>query len=591
MRSKNIFSALASLLLLAPVSPAVAVSAEQAPTSSIVPDPNLTTAVLTPVLALFSSSNFDVEGDFKARWKEDGKSRSSYGNPTGNEVCDDDNVCYQTFEHGTLVRSPENGTHLLSEKMGEAWVKDRADKSRFGVPTEEATHTDTGGVAQSFTKGGLYQASEDADAQFVNLSSSIGSFWVKDGGYQQEDQYGMPTSLEKCGFIQKSCYQDFEHATIVWSPKTGAVRIHGAARDLWKSKGGMESSYGIPVGPEKFVPDGSGTVQDFAKDQKTGAIYLTTANNEAHYVNHSGEIGSLWINNGGYWEDGTDTPKRYGYPASDEICEKSYCYQKFQYGIITWNKEHGAGGSEAQKCMVLNDGRSKYSAESAHRVALALAPAYSKERYDPVGSHGTFYSCRNVFGMYIQDWKTPTAFGESGFLAPDKQIKDFEFGELLPAGVTGNTAGAYSPTGSFTMSDAFGEGDPGAGYSKYQLIKWNSRWGGDANSDHYNKYVEDYRLGYPNEDMKYFLERGDYRQGLMINYNRKMDGSVPSDTAGFAIMLHTLPIVNHGFPSTIETYQSWGCIVIDYDHMIQFLQEGTDGDRIIMGVESEVIKK
>lgn len=581
MRSKNIFSALASLLLVATASPASA-----APAESVIP----------PVLSIFSSNDIDVKGDFEDRWKNDGKSRSSYGKPTADEVCGENDICYQTFEHGVLVRSPENGTHLLSGKIGEAWIKDGADKSHFGVPTAEETRTDSGGVEQLFSKGsrkgGLYLASEDADAQYVNLNGSIGKFWVKDGGYQQDDQYGMPTGAETCGFINKSCYQDFEHATIVWSPKTGAVRVHGVARDLWKSKGGMKSDFGIPVGPEKFVPDGSATVQEFAKDEKTGAIYLTTENNEAHYVNYSDDIGALWINNGGYWEDGTDTPKRYGYPTSDEVCKNnSYCYQKFQYGIVTWDKEHGAGGSEAQKCMVLNDGRSKYSAEGAHRVALALAPAYSKERYDPVGSHGTFYSCRNVFGMYIQDWKTPTAFGENGFLAPDKQIKDYESGELLPAGVTGNTASAYNPTGSFSLSDAFGEGDPGAGFSKYQLIKWNSRWGGDANSDHYNKYVEDYRLGYPNEDMKYFLERGDYRQGLMINYNRKMDGSVPSGTAGFAIMLHTLPIENHGFPSTIETYQSWGCVVIDYDHMIQFLQEGTDGDRIFMGVESEVIKK
>ena len=67
-----------------------------------------------------------------------------------------------------------------------------------------------------------------------------------------------------------------------------------------------------------------------------------------------------------------------------------------------------------------------------------------------------------------------------------------------------------------------------------------SRWGGDRNTWYYNRYVENAALGYPNENMWNFALRGEYRQGLLIDYNRRADGSIPSGTAGFAIMLHTV---------------------------------------------------
>lgn len=130
-------------------------------------------------------------------------------------------------------------------------------------------------------------------------------------------------------------------------------------------------------------------------------------------------------------------------------------------------------------------------------------------------------------------------------------------------------------------------GNPGSGFSEYKTINTSSRWGGDRFAWYYNKYVENSALGYPNENLWYFGTRGDYRQGVMINYNRNLDGSVPSGNAGFAIMLHTVPY--SGAASTVAGNQSLGCVVIEPNRMTQFLREGRDGDRIIMGVESEVM--
>lgn len=242
---------------------------------------------------------------------------------------------------------------------------------------------------------------------------------------------------------------------------------------------------------------------------------------------------------------------------------------------------------EAQKCIALNNGRSKYSAQGAPRVALAMTQRYSNYRKDPGGYQGMFYSCKNVYGTYVLDWKAQAAFGENGFLVPNRQIRDqgtYGAGELLPPGVTGSTEGAYNPTGSFGFSNPFGISNPGSGFSGYHTLNSASRWGGDRNTWYYNKYVENARLGLPNENMWYFANRGDYRQGVLINYNKNPDGSTPSGNAGFAIMLHAIP-----YGAGVYDLPTWGCVAIPPERMAQFLREGGDSDRIIMGVESTIM--
>lgn len=188
----------------------------------------------------------------------------------------------------------------------------------------------------------------------------------------------------------------------------------------------MNSAYGIPVRDEASLSGGQAVEQLFKTPAgKFDAMYWTNWGTGTHYVNFGGAIGSYWANNGNFRTGGVDTPQRYGYPTSEETCTNGRCYQKFQYGVVTWdNFGGGAIGHEAQKCVALNNGRSKYSPQGARQVALALAPRYSAYRNDPVGSHGTFYSCENTYGMYTLKWKTTAAYGESGFLAPWKRIDD-----------------------------------------------------------------------------------------------------------------------------------------------------------------------
>lgn len=554
-------------------------------------------ATETPVAAAAANPTYTVHwtGAIGQRYKADGGlNKAVYGNPTSNEQCGFmHNSCYQDFERGTLIWSPSTGTRLLVGAIRSTWLAAGGMTSGHGIPTtEEIARSGGQAVEQYFLNphgriSAFYWTNWGTGTHYVNLGGAIGGLWNRLGA--TGSSYGYPTSDEQCGFIHNSCYQDFQHGTVVWSPGYGAHGLFGAIRATWKAAGGMKSSYGIPVSDEISHHNGQAAEQLFySPTRQDGGIYWTAWGTGTHYVYFSGAIGSYWASNGNFRAGGVDTPRRYGFPTSAETCSNGRCYQKYEFGVITWdNYGGGTHGHQAQKCHALNNGRSKYSAQGARQVALALAPRYSAYRNDPIGSHGTFYSCQNTHGMYTLKWSTPAAFGESGFLAPWKRIRDYETGELLPAGVTGNTAGAYSPTGSFSLSTPFGVANPGSGFSDYKTINRNSRWGGDRNTWYYNRYIENGALGYPNENMWNFMTRGDYRQGLMINYNRNLDGSVPSGTAGFAIMLHTIPY--SGAAASVAAYQSWGCIAIAPDRMTQFLREGRDADRIIMGVESEVM--
>lgn len=529
-----------------------------------------------------------LDGGIGGHWKNLG-AFNNLGYPTSEEQCGFlHGSCYQSFERGTIVWTPTYGSVVIRGDIRRVWNEAGGIKSGYGIPISNEIVIGTNRVEQKFLNSygrtTAFYWSPSTGSQYINLGGAIGGLWAREGG--ANSKLGLPIAPEQCGFIHGSCYQDYQNGTIVWSPKWGTHILFGAIRGKWKESGGMKSPYGIPASGERLV--GNEQVEQLFVDPngKDGAIYWTNQGTGTNHVYFGGAIGSFWANNGNFRQNGVGTPKRFGFPTGAETCSNGRCHQKFQYGVITWdNFGGGTRGYEAQKCHALNDGRSKYSPQGANRVALALAPRYANYRFDWGAIRGNLYSCLKVHNMYVLDWKTQASFGENGFLAPNRQIRDYETGVLLPPGVTGSTSGAYSPTGSFKLSQPFGVQNPGSGFSGYRTLNPNSRWGGDRNTWYYNKYIENPSLGYPNENMWNFAVRGDYRQGILANYNVNDDGSVPSGTAGFAIFLHTIPT-----GSAVYDYPTWGCVAIDHERMKQFLREGRDGDRIIMGVESEVIR-
>lgn len=526
-----------------------------------------------------------TRGAIGARYTADGGANASYGKPIAPEVCGQaHDSCYQDFERGTIVWSPTTGTKLVKGGFRAEWKAAGGPASYMGIPTTEEIPQENGHAAEQLfsSNGGFYWTDRGTGIHYVKFSGAIGKKWSGEGDFRAPGKFGFPTSDEECN-SNGLCAQRFEYSTITWGAKPGTHVIKAGFRTKWEAAGGLNSPYGVPSTDEISHFNGHAAEQLFSAN---GAMYWTDWGTGTHYVKFSGGVGNLWARNGNFREKGTDTPTRYGFPIADEICPSGgECYQKFENGTVTWNFAQGLRGYEMQKCQALNNGRSKYSPQGADRVALAFTGRYSNYRKDPGGYQGTFFSCKKVYGSYVLDWRTAASFGENGFLSPNRRINDYETGELLPAGVTGNTAAAYSPTGSYTFSNPFGVGNPRTGFSGYHTLNPSSRWGGDRNTWYYNSYIENAALGYPNENMWSFATRGDYRQGVLINYNKSDDGKrTLSGNAGFAIMLHTVPS-----GSSVYQYPTWGCIAIDHDRINQFLREGHDGDRIIMGVESEVM--
>ncbi|WP_226774299.1 L,D-transpeptidase family protein, partial [Arthrobacter sp. ES1] len=246
-----------------------------------------------------------------------------------------------------------------------------------------------------------------------------------------------------------------------------------------------------------------------------------------------------------------------GFPTAAETCGGGQCTQYYQFGKVNWSPQAGISYSQfpTSYCESLNRGTTKYPGGTP-RVSFAIAESYPS-------THINFVNCVGENGAYRTEWSTSGFDGESGFARPGV--------------ATGPTINKFSPTGSFTITDAFGVGNPGTALN-YIALNPYSRWGGRLNGN-YNKYFESSADIFPDENMWYYATRrqGDYRQGAVINYNREPDSPITMN-AGFAIFLHSNPVA------------TWGCISLSESDIVRYLRTAAPGDRLIMGVGADVFR-
>ena len=349
---------------------------------------------------------------------------------------------------------------------------------------------------------------------------------------------GYPVTEETCGLTASGCVQRFQGGSIFWSPATGPHVARGAIGSRYSAVGSTRSMLGYPLTSETCGQAASGCVQRF----QGGRIYWSPATGawisgrgiDSKFVSAGGPGGSL------------------GYPIASERCVASACVQSYQRGEITWSRSAGTRVYGMSECHKLNNGQSKYPTHGANRVLLTWTSGYGK-------SHATNLYCMNVAGAYVPDWRTDGYVGASGFKPPG-----------VPSGPTRNL---YSPTGSFSVTEAFGLGNPGTKLP-YRTLNPRSRWGGNPWTATYNKYHESSSwVGY-DENMWWFASGGYYRQGAVINYNRP---NIVQD-AGFAIFLH------------MNKVPTAGCISLDDWAVVDYLRKSTPGDRIIMGTYGSLFR-
>lgn len=74
--------------------------------------------------------------------------------------------------------------------------------------------------------------------------------------------WGKPESIEANDLGQVLAkFQEGNVAT--WAQELGAVPVVGKIAETWLDEGGLESTLGLPTGPEQAAPDGNGWVQQF----------------------------------------------------------------------------------------------------------------------------------------------------------------------------------------------------------------------------------------------------------------------------------------------------------------------------------------
>lgn len=211
----------------------------------------------------------------------------------------------------------------------------------------------------------------------------------------------------------------------------------------------------------------------------------------------------------------------------------------------------------ANPCTALNQKKTRYNPGKAKRVSFAIAESYGSYK-------ATFTSCVKSGTTWKQEWRTPATVGLKGFKKPG-----------VPSGHTGNR---WSPQGMFSVTEAFGSGNPGTKLA-YRKLNPKSRWSGTAGSS-YNKYYQDKSASHrrwPDENLYKIMKAGDYRQAVVINYNRPPDSRIKQG-AGFAIFLHT-----HVVPT-------WGCIAIGYGPLVKYVKDARQGDQIVMGVRKDIFR-
>ena len=218
-------------------------------------------------------------------------------------------------------------------------------------------------------------------------------------------------------------------------------------------------------------------------------------------------------------------------------------------GALTAAVPAQAAPQEYAPCAKLSAGETKFSGHGANRVIFTTARDYGVNQV-------LITSCVNTGGGYAQEWQTTGFGGLNGFAPPGKMWE--------------NTW--YSPTGSFTTTEALGRYNPGTALA-YHTVNPNSRWGGEYGAT-YNQYFEGVG-GESDENLYTYMNQGYYEQAAVINWNRQPDMAV-TQGASYAIFFHA------------GNATSAGCISTDLGTVTRVIQNAVPGDRFIMGTVNDV---
>ncbi|RNE59086.1 LGFP repeat-containing protein [Cryobacterium tepidiphilum] len=261
-----------------------------------------------------------ISGAIQSAWKDTGWEAGPFGYPVS-DVHQDATGTWQLFEHGVIHVSTTGQVRSVLEPIFSSYSASGGVLGPLGLPSSAAQSLADGGSAQTFAKGEIYWK-EGLGAH--SISGAILTSWKNGGG--AGGTLGYPVSdLHK---DKTGSWQEFEGG-IVFQSATGDVsQVHGETYDYYDSIGGVNGSFGAPLGSARTLSTG-GTVQNFER----GNIYWKKGIG-AHPITEP--IQSAWKSIG--WEAG-----RLGYPIGEPAAlAGGGVSQQFEAGSIFAAQGHSA---------------------------------------------------------------------------------------------------------------------------------------------------------------------------------------------------------------------------------------------------------
>lgn len=202
-------------------------------------------------------------------------------------------------------------------------------------------------------------------------------------------------------------------------------------------------------------------------------------------------------------------------------------------------------------CSAANHGRLRYPTGTARHLVFAISPAYSSNEV-------VVTECVKKGGSWTKVTSTTGRAGTKGFAEPGRKRE----------------GDGKSPTGSFTLTEAFGMANPGTALPYRRLRGSGDCWGSTPGESHYNEYYSG-TCRPTDENLSAIMRRGPYRQAVVIDYNRPR----PVPGAGSAIFFH----VGGTTPTA-------GCISISEPTLRAIMRTLVKGDRMIMGPQAALFR-
>ena len=202
------------------------------------------------------------EEQIRQRWQDMGAENGVLGTATSGLVPLRDGAFIQFYRGGQIYWTAQYGAHASRAGIHTAYGAQRWENGPLGFPTSDEEAQTIGGIR------GALQTYENGQ---IRWSSQGGAhpIWGKiltryEIAESEGRSLGWPTANEMKDAADGGAYQHFTGGSIYFHSRTGAHRVTGGIRNLWKGQGWERGHMGYPTGEETTTAGGR-RVSDFPR--------------------------------------------------------------------------------------------------------------------------------------------------------------------------------------------------------------------------------------------------------------------------------------------------------------------------------------